>query len=325
MAALLSTSAMRRGLRSVVESEGSAKKLGSWGSHDEVVKVERSPPLLQHENQLLTISRCGSEHMKTGYRKACFSIWECLRSWTYVHNETVNIYSHIIGAVLFILMPAFVFSDGLPPRWSIASTSDVVVCSIYALGVTICFVLSTAFHTFMSHSEAYYLAGIKADFHGVLALMWSSTAPLAHYTFPCSPLTRDAYVLVTGFLAVLCAAATARPNLGAVHLGHHRAALFATFGVAAFVMPIGHGVLVFGIEEEWARVGGEWVVVTAACNAAAVLVYSAKFPELWFPKTFDLFGASHQIMHIMVLAAALAYAKAVVVSFDYRNRQGLSC
>ncbi|KAI8217973.1 hypothetical protein K4K54_010952 [Colletotrichum sp. SAR 10_86] len=99
------------------------------------------------------------------------------------------------------------------------------------------------FHTFMSHSESYYLAGIKADFHGVLALMWSSTAPLAHYTFPCSPRTRDAYVLLTGTLAALCAAATTRPNLGAVHLGHHRAALFATFGAAAFVLPIGHDMI----------------------------------------------------------------------------------
>ncbi|KAJ0292861.1 hypothetical protein Brms1b_004134 [Colletotrichum noveboracense] len=132
------------------------------------------------------------------------------------------------------------------------------------------------FHTFMSHSEPYYLAGIKADFHGVLALMWSSTTPLAHYTFPCSPRTRDAYVLLTGTLAALCAAATTRPNLGAVHLGHHRAALFATFGAAAFVLPIGHGALVFGAGVEWARVGGPWILATAGCNALAVLVYWAK-------------------------------------------------
>ncbi|KAF9874867.1 hypothetical protein CkaCkLH20_07561 [Colletotrichum karsti] len=326
MAALLSTSALRRRLRTAVEGgAGSGGRIWRWGGQDDSSEKGKKAISLLTWDELPEWQQCGSEHIKSGYRKACFSMWGCFHSWTYVHNETINIYSHIIGAVVFTLLPLLIFSDGIPPRWTIASTSDVVVCGIYALGVTTCFVLSTAFHTFMSHSEAYYLAGIKADFHGVLALMWSSTAPLAHYTFPCSPRTRDAYVLLTGALAVLCAAATARPDLGAVHLGHHRAALFAAFGVMAFVMPIAHGAFVFGLVEEWARVGGPWVAVTAGCNALAVFIYSTKFPEVWFPGSFDLFGASHQLMHILVLAAALSYAKAVVVAFDYRHDQMLAC
>lgn len=56
----------------------------------------------------------------------------------------VNIYSHVIGAIVFILLPFYIFSDGIPARWTIASTADVVVCTAYAIGVTICFVLSTA-------------------------------------------------------------------------------------------------------------------------------------------------------------------------------------
>lgn len=35
----------------------------------------------------------------------------------------------------------------------------------------------SSFHTLMSHSKDIYLSGIKADFHGVLALMWSSVLP----------------------------------------------------------------------------------------------------------------------------------------------------
>ncbi|KAJ0334358.1 hypothetical protein COL5a_000413 [Colletotrichum fioriniae] len=156
----------------------------------------------------------------------------------------------------------------------------------------------------MSHSESIYLSGIKADFHGVLALMWSSVFPLAHNVFHCSPATRDAYVGLTGLLAALCAAATARPDLGAVDLGHHRAVLFAAFGLAAFVVPIGHGVVLAadGGREVWDRVGGWWVLGTAGWNCVAVFVYWSK-----------------------VLAAALSFAKAVVVGFDYRHAQELVC
>ncbi|EFQ29704.1 uncharacterized protein GLRG_04848 [Colletotrichum graminicola M1.001] len=264
MSAPLSTSALRRRLRTAIEDDSARRRLWSWGSVEEFGrKAERETSLLS---------------------------WE----------ELLNIYSHVFGAVLFVLLPFYVFGNGIPPRWGIASTADVVVCSVYALGVTVCFVLSAAFHTLMSHSEAVYLSGIKADFHGVLVLMWSSVYPLAHYAFPCSPRTRDAYVALTGLLAALCAAATARPDLGAVDLGHHRAALFAAFGLAAFVLPIGHGAAVDGAGEVWERVGGGWVLATAGFNLVAVLVYWAKFPERWFPRTFDLVGASHQIMHIMV-------------------------
>ncbi|OHF02759.1 hypothetical protein CORC01_01860 [Colletotrichum orchidophilum] len=325
MAAILSTSALRRRLRTAIDSDSSGRWLWSWsGSSQAEETVEKTVVLLSWE-ELPEWQQCGSDHIKTGYRKACNSVSGCFASWTCVHNESVNIYSHAIGAIIFILLPFYIFGDGIPARWSIASAADVAVCAIYALGVTICFVLSTAFHTLMSHSEVVYLSGIKADFHGVLALMWSSVFPLAHYIFPCRPATRDAYVALTGLLAALCAAATSRPDLGAVDLGHHRAALFAAFGLAAFVLPIGQGMLVDGVEEVWARVGGWWVLGTAGCNCVAVFVYWAKFPEKWFPRTFDLLGASHQLMHIFVLAAALSYAKAVAVGFDYRHAQGLVC
>ncbi|TEA22001.1 ADIPOR-like receptor IZH2 [Colletotrichum sidae] len=321
MAAILSTSTVRQRLRAAVGGGGAARLFRSLG--DQKGRDNEEKNRLLDWPELPEWQKCGSEHIKTG--EATNSSWECLCSWTFVHNETTNIYSHVFGVVLFMLLPWFMFRDGVPSRWTIASAADVVVCSIYAAGVTVCLILSVAFHTFMSHSEAYYLAGIKADFYGVLALMWSSTAPLAHYTFPCSPRTRDAYVLLTGLLAILCAVATARPTFGAVHLGHHRALLFGAFGTVAFVLPISHGVLMSGLAEESSKIGGEWVAVTAVCNAVAVLVYSAKFPELLWPKKFDIFGASHQLMHIMVLGAAVAYAKAVAAAFDYRHIQEDTC
>lgn len=98
----------------------------------------------------------------------------CIHSWTYVHNETgkrqrililislailrkvtckqgsylpdstVNIYSHIIGACIFLSLPLYFFTTEVPPRYAIATWSDIVVCSTYFLGVATCFVLSTA-------------------------------------------------------------------------------------------------------------------------------------------------------------------------------------
>lgn len=50
-----------------------------------------------------------------------------------------------------------------------------------------------------------------------------------------------------------------------------------------------------------------------------------KFPERWFPRRFDLFGASHQLMHTFVVLAALTYTCAVISAFDHRYEKGAVC
>jgi len=100
----------------------------------------------------------------TCWREASRSLVACFHSWTYIHNETgtkvyllsmeylvcshfypVNIYSHLIGAALFVALPLYLFKAEISPRYLIASAEDVVVCSIYFMGVAICFSLSAMF------------------------------------------------------------------------------------------------------------------------------------------------------------------------------------
>ncbi|CAN8096064.1 unnamed protein product [Discula destructiva] len=269
----------------------------------------------------------GSEHIHSGYRSATASITDCFSSWLYIHNETVNIYSHIVGAAVFLLLPVYVFAVSIPPRYQVATTADVLVCSTYFLGVAACFILSTTFHTLMSHSQAAYLQGMKLDFQGVLVLMWSATLPLVFYAFACEDgrLVRALYVGLFTLLAVACSAVTFLPQFSGPHLGPYRAALFGSFGVSSFALPIGHGLLREGLDEMWERVGLGWIVATVVCDGIGAGLYVLKFPEGWYPRRFDIFGASHQLMHICVVVAALTYTCAVVQAFDHRHEQGEMC
>ncbi|KAF3771033.1 Hly-III related protein, partial [Cryphonectria parasitica EP155] len=247
-------------------------------------------------------------------------------SWLYVHNETVNIYSHVIGALVFLVLPSYVFAVSIPGRYPVATVADVLVCSTYFLGVAVCFVLSTVFHTLMAHSPALYALGMKIDIQGVLVLMWSATVPLVYYTFQCEEgVVRAAYGIVFTALAGACSAVTFLKQFSGPHLGPYRAALFGAFGAGSFAAPITHGLLKHGLEEMYRRVGLGWILVTVVCNGIGIGVYGLKFPERWYPRRFDLFGASHQLMHVFVVAAALAYACAVVQAFDYRHGQGVVC
>lgn len=216
-------------------------------------------------------------------RKASSSVQECFHSWTYLHNESVNIYSHVLGALLFLALPGWVFNMidfdlgiALPQRYQVATPTDIVVCTTYLVGVAVCFLLSMGFHTLMAHSEAVYLLGMKLDIQGVLVLMWGATIPLVYYVFPCDPSLRLGYWGLFTALAGLCSAVTFLPRFSGPHLGPYRAALFGSFGAGSFALPIAHGLARYGMEDMWRRVGLGWILATVACNGTGVGVYSMK-------------------------------------------------
>ncbi|KAI1078754.1 hemolysin-III channel protein-like protein Izh2 [Whalleya microplaca] len=275
--------------------------------------------------ELSTWRQNGSEHLRTGYREEHASLCSCLHSWLYIHNETVNIFSHIFGMILFLALPLYIFGTEIAPRYELATPADILVCSIYFLGVGICFALSALFHTVMCHSEAMYSNGVILDYQGVMLLMWGANVPLIYYSYPCDfGLQLGSWGFNT-ILAVLCSYATFHQSIGGPALGHIRALLFAAFGFSSVVAPAVGGVLKHGFEAHSHRVGLYWIGVTAVFNATGVVAYAAKFPERWYPRTFDIIGASHQIMHIMALSAAVAYTEAMLQAFDYHHHHRIAC
>ncbi|XP_057768007.1 heptahelical transmembrane protein 1-like [Salvia miltiorrhiza] len=58
----------------------------------------------------------------------------------------------------------------------------------------------------------------------------------------------------------------------------------------------------------------------AASYLLGTLFYVTRVPERWLPGRFDLAGHSHQIFHVFVLVGALAHYAAAQVFFTYRTR-----
>ncbi|KAL1865588.1 hypothetical protein VTK73DRAFT_5196 [Phialemonium thermophilum] len=245
-------------------------------------------------------------------------------SLSYLHNETVNILSHGLGALLFFAIPVYVFNTEIPARYVVATTADKIVCCIYFIGVAVCFVFSAAFHIFMNHSEKAFALGMKLDFQGIILLMWGANIPLIYYGFYCTPRLRIVHWTLISFLAVCCSLFTFQPVFSQPRFRPVRAATSSSLALATFV-PVVHGIALFGYAVQARRVALRWVVCTLAFNAMGAAAYASKFPEKWFPRRFDIFGASHQIMHVMVLIAGIAYASAVLESFDFLHEHLDAC
>ncbi|PMD40096.1 hemolysin-III channel protein-like protein Izh2 [Hyaloscypha variabilis F] len=262
------------------------------------------------------LDREDNHFIESGYRAASGSLEECLYSWTYIHNETVNIYTHLLGAAIFLALPLVLFKKEIPPRYALASKADIVVCLIYFLGVAICFCLSATYHTVMNHSQKMDTFGAQLDFQGVILLMWGATIPLLYYGFYCDFRLQKAYSILLSVLAVLCSMSTFQPRFRDPYLRPVRAATFGSLAIFTMV-PVLHGISKYGWQVQSQRMGVVWVLVTLALNISGATAYAFKVPERWCKRRFDILGASHQIFHLMVVLAALTYTKGILQAFDF--------
>jgi adiponectin receptor len=185
--------------------------------------------------------------------------------------------------------------------------------------------------------------GAQLDFQGVILLMWSATIPLVYYGFPCERELRWKYwKLLTG-LAITCSLSTFHPRFRDPFLRPVRAGAFGSLALCT-MLPIFHAVFKYGWHIQNQRTGISWVVITLALNVTGAASYAFKvhrkhdqncnkesrfdeeqIPERWFRRRFDIWGASHQIFHVMVVLAALTYTRGLLEAFDFAHDHDESC
>lgn len=99
-----------------------------------------------------------------------------------------------------------------------------------------------------------------------------------------------------------------------------RSASFAVLGLSAFI-PVVHGMLLNGWEEQNRRMSITYFIGLGLLNGLGTAIYAMRVPERWSPKTFDVYGSSHQAMHILVACGAFSYAAGLLKAFDYWETQ----
>lgn len=227
-----------------------------------------------------------------------------------MHNETANIWSHLLGALLFAI-PFTRFPFPLSLHGNMRA-HDAIVVGVYVLGVVVCFVLSTSYHTFSDHSPHMRKFGNELDHLGIVLVMWGTGVSGAHFGFYCHRATRDAYIGLLTAAAVGCGIFTLRPKFRQPSYRLTRFLTYAGLGASLFA-PIVHGLVRFG----WTVLDGNMDLASffglALINFSGAAVYAARVPERWFPATFDLLGHSHNWMHVLVLTGALVRLSGLLV------------
>lgn len=213
-----------------------------------------------------------NHYITSGYRTQSNSYQKSFASLGYVHNETANIWTHLIGAVL-AATTALVLYVVLRPRFNQATNEDVTVFACFFLSAITCLGMSATFHTILNHSQAVAKFGQRLDHIGIVVLIWGSFIPSIYYGFRAEPgLIRLYWAMITTIgagtlLAVL------HPRFRSPEWRPLRAFMFVAMGLSA-VFPVFHGVKLYGYAQLEKQIGLSWMVLQGALYIAGAAIYA---------------------------------------------------
>ena len=133
-----------------------------------------------------------SNHIRHGYRPETRSASACIHSWTYVHNETFNIFSHMAAAVLFttiLLCINVVITRNYPG----ATFKDRIMFAAFLSTAVLAFTLSFMYHTLMSHSLPVSNLWLRLDYVGIITLTFGGFLSGIYVGFYCEPELQKLY------------------------------------------------------------------------------------------------------------------------------------
>ncbi|KAK6347175.1 hypothetical protein TWF696_007251 [Orbilia brochopaga] len=259
--------------------------------------------------------------IRRGYRPATASYRKSLHSLSYWHNESINIYTHLLGAIFFTL-GSYVLYTILAPRYPTASAADIYAFLSFFAGCFVCLGLSATYHTVCNHSAVAARWWNVMDYVGIVGLITGSFVGSVFYGFRCEAAIRDGYFFMICTIAVACATISIHPHFRTPKYRSTRTAMFVAMGLSG-VLPLLHGMQLRGLAEASRRCGMPWLLAEGVSYIIGAGMYAARVPERWQPGRFDIVGASHQIFHVLVLVGAMCHLAGLVAAFDYAHAGGV--
>ncbi len=121
------------------------------------------------------------------YRAPDHTMFEAFKSIFYLHNESINIWTHLGGAVLLLALGYYT----LYTLHGIAFTGETVTWVVFLLSGLTCLGSSTAYHLFRQTNLTIYKTTVLLDYFGIAFLIFGSFASAMYYIFYCKPEVRE--------------------------------------------------------------------------------------------------------------------------------------
>uniref|UniRef100_A0A8C5XSW7 Adiponectin receptor 1 n=1 Tax=Microcebus murinus TaxID=30608 RepID=A0A8C5XSW7_MICMU len=223
-----------------------------------------------------------NDYLLHGHRPPMPSFRACFKSIFRIHTETGNIWTQLLGFVLFLFLGILTMLR--PNMYFMAPLQEKVVFGMFFLGAVLCLSFSWLFHTVYCHSEKVSRTCSKLDYSGITLLIMGSFVPWLYYSFYCSPQPRLIYLSIVCVLGISAIIGFATPTHRQT-----RAGVFLGLGLSG-VVPTMHFTTAEGFVKATTVGQMGWFFLMVVMYITGAGLY-----------------ASHQIFHILVVAAAFVH------------------
>ncbi|ODV97656.1 hypothetical protein PACTADRAFT_63101 [Pachysolen tannophilus NRRL Y-2460] len=276
------------------EENISKKKLFTW---DEIPEWQRD-----------------NHYIRKGYVRETLSFELCLDSLSYFHNESVNIYTHLIPGFSVLLSLGFFLIAGkhFIPAYASTTFLDYFFIDLFLFGLSCCLSLSAGFHCFKCHSDPILRLGNKFDYLGIVTLIVTSMVGIIYYSYIDHPAIAYFFASITFILGFICSIISIKEKFSHPDFRAIRAFMFIIFGLSG-VFPVLYGIHTFGWDESVKRSSLNYLIMEGALYITGALLYAFRIPEKFNPGKYDFIGHSHQIFHLFVISAAYCHWHQLII------------
>ncbi|AMD20947.1 HEL334Wp [Eremothecium sinecaudum] len=254
----------------------------------------------------------------TGYVKETNSIRACLRSMTYFNNESVNIYTHLVPSITYLVVLLLLTQLVLDKVVPGSTFREYLMINLYLVGAVTCLMCSSCFHCLKHHSEKHNNVWSKVDYVGIIVQISCSILSLLYYGLYDQFSLFLFFACFTLVLSCCCTVFVLHDKFNSVAFRPIRAVFFTVFGLSG-IIPVLAGYLHPGIAGWMIRIQLKFVIIEAIFYILGVVLYGLRIPEALAPGKFDFVGHSHQIFHIMVVLGSICHFRALIGSYVYMS------
>jgi adiponectin receptor len=249
-----------------------------------------------------------------GYR-ANHGICDCLLSTIGFHNETCNIWTHLLPLLLSIVYVAYHYEDALSPLPMGAYCA--ALCGVFASFS--CLGSSAIYHTWNALPKGQHDFLLQIDMSGVIFNQVGNSITVIYFGL----IGRQEELMIfyfcyMGFFTMI--------GLKLANIGAHPeyGVAVRNFGISSFILlgllPLIHTVFI-ATAELWDILF--WFVISYPIAGSGLGVYLSRFPECFTPYFVDNFAlTSHSLWHIWVAVQNFICLQAVI-ALCYHYQQTL--
>ncbi|KFH66709.1 hypothetical protein MVEG_07234 [Podila verticillata NRRL 6337] len=272
-----------------------------------------------------------NKYIFSGYRFLS-SKTQCFKSIFYVHNESGNIWTHLLGFFYFLAVGIYFFFGNNPYLSTPAASPsknlpyvpadgyDKLVFLVFFLAVYKCLLMSSLWHTFAQIAHEGTMKCMAClDYVGISVLIAASVVVTEYYGFYCEALFRNSYIIATAMFGVAGVVIPWLSWFDQKETRWLRITFFISMAASA-LLPVFHLAMIQGVGPTL-----EWItplLKSMGSYLLGVFVYANQYPEKLFPGRFDHLGSSHQLWHLCVLGGVYFHFTAALTFWERRYEFG---